>query len=77
VEIGRISPRITVSEALLTYPGTRKFILKHEMACIGCYMSVFCSLIDAARYYGQELEAFLNEIEAASQSEKPISKEKK
>ena len=47
------------------------------MVCVGCYMSVFCTLIDAARNYGLELDEFLREIEVASQLEYPTLKEKK
>jgi hybrid cluster-associated redox disulfide protein len=77
VEIEPISPRISVSEALLTYPGTRQAILEQKMVCIGCFMSAFCTLIDAARYYGLELDEFLREIEVASHLENPTLKEKK
>ena len=57
---------ITVKELLDRSPETIPVFLRHHMACVGCYMSGFDTLADAAANYCLDLESFLAELQAAT-----------
>lgn len=58
-----ISPQTSVAELLRHNPKAAMVFLRHRMACIGCVMSSFDSLADAANNYAMEPVDFLAEIE--------------
>ncbi len=58
-----ISPQTSVAELLRRNPKAAIVFLRHRMACVGCVMSSFDSLADAANNYGMEPADFIAEIE--------------
>jgi hybrid cluster-associated redox disulfide protein len=54
-----------VSEVMQRWPQTAAVFLRHRMNCIGCEMSVFEALSDAARIYDIRSEQFIRELEQA------------
>lgn len=61
----RLDPGMLVSEVMQRWPQTAAVFLKHRMNCIGCEMSMFEALSDAARIYGIRGELFIQELEQA------------
>lgn len=62
-----INLQMSVSDLLNDYPQVIPVFLNHRMACVGCSMSSFETLHDAARIYGIEPQAFLGELQQAVQ----------
>lgn len=60
-----LGPDQIVGELLSLYPQTAEVFLHHRMACVGCDMSAFETLADAARIYGVTFSVFLGELESA------------
>lgn len=54
-----------VSEVLDRWPETITIFLKHRMACVGCGMSGFETLISAAEIYGLQVDELIAELEAS------------
>jgi hybrid cluster-associated redox disulfide protein len=63
-----ISPTIPIRDLLTGFPAAIPVFLKHHMTCVGCSMSGFDTLQDAASIYGLALDALLDEIRAAVSS---------
>jgi hybrid cluster-associated redox disulfide protein len=61
--------QLTIAQVLACWHETIPVFLRHRMACIGCPMSTFETLEGAAAVYGLDLEAFLNELQAAIPSD--------
>lgn len=61
-----IQPETLVSEVLARWPQTAPVFLKHRMNCIGCEMSIFEALADAARIYQMDAPGFVEEIRQAA-----------
>lgn len=57
-----------VSEILDRWPETITVFLRHRMACVGCGMSGFETLISAAEIYGLQVEDLVAELEASISS---------
>ena len=57
---------ITVKELLSRCPETIPVFLRHHMVCVGCYMSGFDTLGEAAANYCLDWEPFLAELQVAS-----------
>lgn len=57
--------KMSVSDLLNDYPQAIPVFLNHHMACVGCSMSSFETLHDAARIYGIEPQVFLDELHQA------------
>lgn len=61
-----VTATITVAELLTEHPGAARVFLRHQMACVGCSVSRFDTLADAAREYHLPLAHFLSELAAAA-----------
>lgn len=61
--------QMSVADLLNHYPQVIPVFLNHHMACVGCSMSSFETLHDAARIYGIEPQVFLVELQQAIQPE--------
>ena len=59
-------PGTSVASYLGTSPAGARVFLDHQMACVGCALSDFDTLADAARAYGLSLAAFLDELTRAA-----------
>jgi len=55
-----------VAPFLSRHPGAASVFFAHRMACVGCSLSPFDTLADAAREYRLPLAEFLAELELAS-----------
>ncbi|NMB87440.1 MAG: DUF1858 domain-containing protein [Chloroflexi bacterium] len=53
---------MNVAETLARWPEVIPVFIRHRMACVGCNLSAFETLGDAARTYGLQPEAFLEEV---------------
>lgn len=60
-----LTPDATVAHVLRRWPTTIPVFIRHRMACVGCSMSAFETLKDAASIYGLDLAEFLNELNRA------------
>ena len=58
----KIDPNITVTELLKTYPEVIPVFIHRQMMCVGCDMSAFERVQDAARIYGINPDTFLGEL---------------
>jgi hybrid cluster-associated redox disulfide protein len=54
--------QMTVSDLFEEWPQAIPVFIRHRMGCVGCSMSCFETLHDAAVIYGLSPENFLNEI---------------
>ena len=54
----QVDPQLTVAEFLSYWPETFPVFIKKHMLCIGCCMSVFDTLIEAASNYGFTWNSF-------------------
>jgi len=66
MSLASIVPQMTVADLLNTWPAAVPVFIHRQMACVGCSMSRFETLSDAARIYGQDLESLLSEIKFVS-----------
>lgn len=57
--------QMSVADLLRDWPQTIPVFMKHHMACVGCSMSAFETLKDAARIYGISPETFVGELQEA------------
>jgi hybrid cluster-associated redox disulfide protein len=57
-----LSPRSSVADLLARAPQAVDVFLHHRMSCVGCSMSSFETLEDAAKIYGIPLETLLVEV---------------
>jgi hybrid cluster-associated redox disulfide protein len=63
-----ITPDMSVDDVLSAYPQTAAVFVAHAMACVGCVLSPFHSLAEAAGTYHLELDTFLDELRSAVSS---------
>jgi hybrid cluster-associated redox disulfide protein len=54
----------TISEVLTNWPETAIVFKRHNMACIGCDVSHFYTIADAANVYQLPIEDFIFELES-------------
>lgn len=59
-----IDPSITVKHLLNRWPEASQVFFKRRMACVGCSLSAFDTLVDAARNYRLPVEQIIEEIAA-------------
>lgn len=59
----QIRPDMSVNDLLTTYPQTAEVFVRHTMVCIGCTISSFHTLAEAAAVYDLDLSAFLDELQ--------------
>jgi hybrid cluster-associated redox disulfide protein len=57
-----INSETSVSELVREHPLVIPIFLKHQMACVGCSMSAFETLAEAARVYNIPAEEFIHSI---------------
>lgn len=60
----QIQPGMLISEILERWPQTIPVFVRHRMNCVGCEMSIFEALEDAARIYHLSSEDILDELNA-------------
>jgi hybrid cluster-associated redox disulfide protein len=58
-----ITPKTSVAQLLEDHPQAIPIFLKRGMSCVGCSMSAFETLEDAARIYGIDFAQFMAEID--------------
>ena len=63
-----INLNMVVSDLLNAWPQVIPVFIRHHMACVGCSMSSFETLGDAAKIYGVVPESFLDELHQVIQS---------
>lgn len=56
--------QFTIENVLTRWPETAVVFKRHKMVCIGCAVSRFCLVSEAAAVYHIPLETFLAELEA-------------
>lgn len=54
---------LTVAEVLARWPQTIPVFIRHRMACVGCTIAPFETLIEVADIYQLELDSFLQELQ--------------
>lgn len=59
----------TVEQTLDQFPLLAAVFVRRGMACVGCAMARFDTLDEAARTYGQEVDAFQAELDNAARDE--------
>ncbi len=64
----RPSASTTIAAFLDASPAAARVFLARQMACVGCSLSRFDTLADAARAYGLPLDGFLHELASAAGS---------
>ncbi len=57
-----ITPQTSVADLLERWPQAIPVFLQHRMSCVGCSMSAFETLEDAARIYHVRLDLLMQEI---------------
>lgn len=60
-----INPDTIVADLMSAWPQSIPIFLKHHMSCVGCSMSGFETITDAARIYGLFLPDFMDELQQA------------
>lgn len=63
---GMDDPDLPLAELMRGWPETVGVFLRHRMLCPGCPIAVFHTVSDACMEYDLDLEAFADELLAAS-----------
>jgi hypothetical protein len=61
-----LSAETTVAQALEISTNVAPRLMARRTACVGCYLSRFCTLRDTARYYRFPLIPFIDELRQAT-----------
>jgi hybrid cluster-associated redox disulfide protein len=64
-------PQMSVLDLLQDWPEAIPVFIRYRMACVGCSMSAFETLHDAARIYGISPEVFLADVRNAAEMSEP------
>lgn len=64
----QFSPNLTVAETLELGQQISSVFIKLKTACVGCYLTHFCTLEDVAKAYGLSLDDLLGELQQAVQT---------
>jgi hybrid cluster-associated redox disulfide protein len=56
----------TIEQVVRDQPGTIPVFLTYRLACVGCYMALFCTLEDAVTTYDLPREQFLADLQHAA-----------
>lgn len=59
----KISPEMSVDALLSAYPRLAEVFIAQRMACVGCTVSGFHTLAQAAAIYGIELAVLMSELQ--------------
>lgn len=54
--------KLTIEELLHRWPQTAELFQDYQMACVGCVMAPFYSVLDAISIYDLDEEPFLNDL---------------
>ena len=54
--------QMTIEACLNRWPETAVVFQRHQMACVGCVVAPFYSVVDAANVYGLDADAFVGEL---------------
>lgn len=57
-----LNPQTTVADLICAWPQVIPVFLHRQMNCVGCSMSAFETLEDAARIYEINFDEFFNEL---------------
>jgi hybrid cluster-associated redox disulfide protein len=57
-----ITSELTVAEVLTRWPETIPVFLKQHMHCVGCSMSAFDTMVEAASNYGLNWDSFAADL---------------
>ena len=63
MEIQTVHENLVVAEVLDRWPETIPVFLKYKMDCVGCSMSAFETLSEAAQIYHLPLELFVQDLQ--------------
>jgi len=63
----QFSSKLTVAETLKQGRQVSSVFIKLKTACVGCYLTGFCTLEDVAKTYGLSLDDLLGELQQAVQ----------
>ena len=63
MEYLHLSADRTVDEVLDRWPETIPTFFRYRMACVGCPMAPFETLVEVADIYGLDVDCFLSELE--------------
>jgi hybrid cluster-associated redox disulfide protein len=66
MEVNAIALDQTIEQVLAGQPGTIPVFLSYRLACVGCSMSLFCTLEDAVTTYNLPREQFLADLGRAA-----------
>ena len=70
----QFSPNLTVAETLEQAPQTSSVFIKLKTACVGCYLTHFCTLEDVTKTYGLSMDNLLGELQLATHTNQFTSK---
>ncbi len=59
-----LSPNLTIQGLFARWPETIPVFIRHRMHCVGCSMSSFDTLLEAAENYNLAWDAFLSELQS-------------
>jgi hybrid cluster-associated redox disulfide protein len=65
MEQPELEVNLTVAEVLARWPQTIPVFIHHRMACVGCVMAPFETLIEVALVYHLDLDCFMRELQQA------------
>jgi hybrid cluster-associated redox disulfide protein len=57
-----LTPDLTVSQVLETYPQAARVFVSLKTDCVGCYLMPFCTLGEVADQYHLRVEAIMAEL---------------
>jgi hybrid cluster-associated redox disulfide protein len=60
-----ISPNVSVEALLNAYPRAAEVLNAHAMACVGCFLSAFHTVAQAAAIYGLDSDQLVHELHKA------------
>jgi hybrid cluster-associated redox disulfide protein len=61
-----ITPDWTIERILSEQPAAIPVLLAHRLACVGCYMTAFCTLEDAITIYRLPHEQLLEDLQLST-----------
>jgi hypothetical protein len=61
-----LSAETTVAQALEISANAASQLMARRTACVGCYLSRFCTLRDTASYHNFPLNPFIDELRQAT-----------
>lgn len=70
------SKDMTVARALQQGRSAAKVFIQQKAACVGCYLTGFCTLEDVAAIYGLPLEVLLRELQHSSKDKTTLIRSK-